>query len=306
MKILITPRSYGKTDKSVFELLEKNNTEYVTNPYGSILTKEQMIENVQDCDGIIVGVDPLDEDVLKSAPKLKVVSKYGVGVDNIDLDYCKAHDIKVTITKAANANAVSDFAFALLMACARKVTIINDMCHKKDWSKVMGLDVYGKTIGILGLGAIGKNVAKRASGFSMKIKAYDVYFDEEFLKQYNIEKSSIEDILKTCDFISLHLPLTTETNGIINKDAFAIMKKNAVIINTARGALINENDLIDALKNNRIAAAGIDVFNEEPPTNEELYKLDNLIMGSHASASTPGSSETMSLMATQNIIDNLI
>lgn len=304
-KILITPRSYGKTDMSVLDKIRDAGFEPVVNPYGQILTKEQMIAEIADCVGIIVGVDPLDKDVIDAAPKLRAIAKYGVGVDNIDVEYAKQKGIPVSITRAANANAVADFAFALLCACARKVIFIDKKCHVKDWSKNLGLDIYGKTLGILGLGAIGKGLAQRASGFNMKVLAYDIFWDDKYALEHSIQYAAPEDIFKSCDFISLHLPLTEETSAIINASTLSMMKETAVLINTARGGLIDDNALIQALEEHKIAAAGIDAFNEEPPKDERWYHLDNLIMSSHAAASTNGASETMSRFATDNILSDL-
>ena len=304
-KILITPRSYGKTDASVLETIKQAGFEPVLNPYGQILTKPQMQQALADCVGVIVGVDPLDAEVLACAPGLRAVAKYGVGTDNIDKDYCAKHGIPVSITQGANANAVADYAFSLLCACARKLPYINGLCHEKKWNKVLGLDIYGKTIGVLGLGAIGKGVAKRAQGFDMNVLAYDVFWNAEYADAHHIQFAKPDEIFKTCDFISLHLPLTDETRGIINAESLATMKPNCVLLNTARGGLIDEPALIDALQTGKIAGAGIDVFNEEPPANEALYRLDNLIMGSHCAASTNGASEMMSRMATENLLRDL-
>ena len=304
-KILITPRSYGKTDSSVLDLIKEAGYEPVVNPYGQILNKEQMQQELADCVGVIIGVDPLDAEVLACAPKLRAIAKYGVGTDNIDKEYCAAHNIPVSITQGANANAVADYAFSLICACARKIPYINGLCHEKKWNKVLGLDIYGKTIGIMGLGAIGKGVAKRAAGFGMRVLAYDVFWNDQYAAENNIQFAQPEEIFKTCDFISLHLPLTDDTRNIINADSIALMKPNCVLINTARGGLIDEKALIDALRDGKIAGAGVDVFNEEPPANEALYQLDNLIMGSHCAASTNGASETMSRMATENLLRDL-
>lgn len=304
-KILITPRSFGKTDKSVFDLIKNAGYEPVMNPYGKILTKEQMIENISDAVGVIVGVDPLDKDVIDAAPYLKAIAKYGVGTDNIDTEYAKEKGIPVSITRGANTNSVADYAFALMLAVARKVTLINDMCHEKNWTKVIGADVYGKTLGILGLGAIGKGVAKRASGFDMKVYAYDIFWDDEYAENNNIEYATPQKIFETCDFISLHLPLTDETRNIINANSLSVMKPNCIIINTARGGLIDEAALVAALKNGTILGAGLDVFNHEPPEDDEIYKLDNLIMGSHCAASSIGASEEMSRMSATNLIEDL-
>ncbi|MEG1384668.1 MAG: NAD(P)-dependent oxidoreductase, partial [Oscillospiraceae bacterium] len=186
-KILVTPRSFGKTDESPYKLLEQAGYEVVKNPTGQILTKDEMIELMPDMDGIIVGVDPLDKDVLSAAKKLRAIAKYGVGTDNIDKEYCAAHSIPVSITAGANASSVADYTFALIMACARKLTYINEMCHQKNWGKVISCDIYGKTIGILGLGAIGKGVAKRAGGFDMRVMAYDVFWNAEYAADNDIE-----------------------------------------------------------------------------------------------------------------------
>lgn len=301
-KILITPRSYGKTDMSVVDMLKEAGFEPVMNPYGQILTKEQMQKEIADCVGVILGVDPMDKEVIDCAPNLKAIAKYGVGTDNIDLKYCEEKGIKVSITRAANANAVADMAFSLICACARKLVYINDRCREKDWTKIMGFDIYKKKIGILGLGAIGKGVAKRAEGFDMDVLAYDVYWDEAFAKEHNVTFAKPEEIFKTCDFISLHLPLTDETRCIVNAESIATMKPNAILVNTARGGLIDDNALLDALEAGKIAGAGLDVFNEEPPADPRWYTLKNIIMGSHAAASTNGASETMSRMATENVI----
>ena len=304
-KILITPRSFGKSDRSVFDLFKDAGYEVVINPYGQILTKEQMIENIRDVAGIIVGVDPLDKDVIDAAPNLKAIAKYGVGTDNIDTEYAKSKGIPVSITAGANSNAVADYTFALMLAVARKITLINDMCHEKKWTKVLGSDIYGKTLGILGLGAIGKGVAKRAQGFDMKILAYDLYWDKDYAEKNNITYATVQEIIETCDFISLHLPLTNDTRNIINEAALSSMKPNCILVNTVRGGLIDESALVKALKNGVIQGAGLDVFSSEPPEDEVIYKLDNLIMGSHCAASTNGAAEQMSYLSATNLLNDL-
>lgn len=301
-KVLLTPRSFGKYSNKPYELLNNNGIEVVANPTGGILKEEEMKNLIKDVDAVIVGVDPLNEDVLKEAKKLKVISKYGVGIDNIDVDYCKKNNIEVTITKGANSSAVADYTFALMLAVARRVSEIDKCCHLRDWSKKVSLDVYGKSIGILGLGAIGKGVAERARGFGMEVYGYDVYKDEEFIKKNNIHFTNLEEIMEKCDFITIHLPLTKETHHIIDKKMLKLAKKNLVIINTARGGIINEDDLYEALKNEEIYGAGIDVFENEPAADSKLLELDNVIVGSHCSASSVGAVDKMSMIATENVI----
>lgn len=304
-KVLTTPRSYGKGMPELFEQLEAAGYEVVKNTTGGILEKEQMQKLLADCVGIIVGVDPLDAEVLACAPKLRAVAKYGVGVDNIDMDYCKAHNIKVSRTVGANSEAVADYAMALMLAVARKVPEIDRKCRKLNWGKITTRDVSHATLGLFGLGAIGRHVAVRAQGFGMKVMAYDPYWPEAFAREHNIECADAETIFKTADFISLHLPLTADTEGFVGEKELGWMKKDAILINTARGGLVDEKALLKALKEGRIYGAGLDAFAHEPPEDEDWFELDNVVLGSHCAASTVGATRNMGRMATENLLRDL-
>ena len=271
MKVLTTPRSYGKTDPAVFDMLAEKGIEVVKNETGGILDKETMIRMLADCDGLIVGVDPVDAEVIASAPKLRAIAKYGVGVDNIDLE----------------------------------AVLIDRTCRTGSWKKISTIDVSHATLGILGLGAIGKNVAKRAQGFDMNVLAYDVFWDEAYAAEHHITKATPEEIFRQSDFISVHLPLMPETENFIAKEQLAMMKPNVILVNTARGGLIHEADLLDALEAGTIYGAGIDAFCEEPPKDERWFTLDNVVIGSHCAASTVGASRNMGRMATANLIRDL-
>lgn len=305
MKVLVTPRSFGKTDPEAWRMLEHAGIEAIRNPYGAILTEDQLRERLVDCDGIVIGIDPLPEAVLAAAPKLRAIAKYGVGVDNIDLDYCRQHGIRVSRTLGANTEAVADFTFALILAAARQIPFIDRRCRLGDWSKITTLDVHGKTLGLLGLGAIGKAVARRANGFNMCILSYDPVWDGDFARACGVERTALDDIYRKADFISLHLPLLPETQNIIGEAQLRLMKQTAIIINTARGGLIQETALLSALQDKRIHAAGIDAFSIEPPENPAWYALDNLVISSHAAASTEGAITVVGRMAAQNIINDL-
>ncbi|MCL2399135.1 MAG: phosphoglycerate dehydrogenase [Defluviitaleaceae bacterium] len=300
-KILITPRSFAQYSSEPYEKLKQAGIDIVKNPTGGVMSKEEMISHVKEVDGIILGIDPMDADVL-AAGQIKVVSKYGVGTDNIDLSYCENHNITVTITQNANSNAVADYAFALLLAVARRMVEIDNGCRKGDWSKKVAVDVYGKKIGIVGLGTIGRGVAERAKGFNMAVYGYDIYLDETYLKENNISFMTVDEMIRTCDFISLHMPLTDDTRNLINSESLKLANTNLIVINTARGGIINEDDLYEALKNNVILGAGIDVFEHEPAKDSKLLELDNVIAGSHCAASTVGAVDTMSNMAVDNVI----
>ncbi|MCL2811158.1 MAG: phosphoglycerate dehydrogenase [Clostridia bacterium] len=303
-KILATPRSFGQVGDPV-GLLERAGYTVVKNPVGRILTEAEMCEHLADAVGVIVGVDPLNANVLNAAKNLKVISKYGVGTDNIDMDRAKELGIPVRITTGANADAVADYAFTLMAACARKLLPIDARCRNRDWGKVTSLDIWGKTLGILGLGAIGKGLARRAAGFNMRVLAYDLFWDAEYARQHGITYAEPDEIYRACDFISLHLPLTDASRHMIGDAQFAMMKPTAVLVNTSRGGLVDEAALVRALREGTIYAAGVDAFAQEPPTDDALYALDNLVMGSHCAASTQGAVENMGMMAAQNLLDVL-
>ena len=292
-----------KNSDEAFRRLEEGGFEIIRKADGSIYTEEEMKAAVEDADAVIVGVDPMNADVLSCAKKLKMISKYGVGTDNIDLDYCKEHGITVEITRGANSAAVADFAFALMLGLARRMVEIDKGCRVGDWSKKESLDVYGKKLGVLGLGAIGKGVVRRARGFDMEIYGYDVFRDEAFLKENHVKFTDVEEIFRECDFISVHLPLLKETEHLIDKKLLSTAKKNLILINTARGGIIDEKDLYEALKEGRIYGAGIDAFECEPASESPLLELDNVILGSHCAASTRGAVDKMTEMAASHVLE---
>lgn len=305
MKVLVTPRSFGKNDPTLFDRLYECGLIVVRNDSGGILSREAMKEKLADCEGIILGIDPLDAEVLAAAPNLRAVAKYGVGLDNIDLEICKRRGIKVSRTVGANSEAVADYALALMLAVARKLVPIDRCCRKRDWSKITSIDLYGKTLGIVGLGAIGKRVASRARGFDMTVLAHDVYWDEAYAATAGIQRADLDTICREADVISLHAALTDESHHCIDAERLASMKSTAILINTARGELVDCAALLTALQEGRIYGAGLDVFEQEPPTDPAWYALDNLVMGSHCSSSTVGATARMGHMAVDNLLHDL-
>lgn len=305
MKVLITPRSFGKSNPDLFKRLQRAGLEIVRNETGSILSEEDICHLIEDCAGVILGVDPLNARVLAHAPKLRAVSRYGVGLDNIDLQECARRNIKVSRTLGAIENAVADYAFAFMLAVARRLALADRQCRHNDWSKITGLDVYGKTIGIIGLGAVGKCVARRARGFDMRILASDPRWDESFAADFGIARANVDEICREADFISLHCILDESTRNIIDAARLEMMKPKAVLVNTARGGLIDEEALLRVLQNGRIWGAGLDVFEHEPPANPLWRELNNVIISSHCSSSTFGASELMGSLAVEHLLKDL-
>jgi phosphoglycerate dehydrogenase-like enzyme len=305
VKVLVTPRSFGKNSSVPLDMLSEK-CDVTINPFGRILTKAELIQLIPDMDAVIIGVDPLDEEVLRHAHQLKVISKYGVGTDNIDLNYAECKGIKVTVTADANKEAVADYTLALMLGAARRMVRIDQECRKLNWEKITAVDVWNKTIGLIGLGSIGKGVAARAQGFNMKVIAYDSMQDHHYAANNQIEYVTMDYLLEHADFISLHLPLTERTHHLISYPQFAKVKETAVIVNTARGGLIDEKALLWALTHNKIWGAGIDVFEQEPTQEKELLLLDNIVIGSHCAASTFQSIENMEIMSVTHILEHLV
>ncbi len=301
MKVLITPRSFGKSNAGLFTQIEELGFEIVRNDTGAILSEEAMCEKIADCEAVILGVDPCNANVLAHAPRLQVIARYGVGLDNVAMDVCKSRNILVERTLGANSNAVADYAFALMLACARKVVTIDAACRRKDWGKQTGIDIYGRTLGIIGLGAVGKCVARRAAGFGMKILASDPYFDKNFAESCGVVSASIDEICAKADVISLHTVLNDETRNLMSRERIASLKKDCILINTARGELVDEAALLEALASKSIYGAGLDVFSSEPPADERWYTLDNVVLGSHTSSSTVGTTNCMGQMCVDTL-----
>ncbi len=304
MKVLITPRSFPQSGAKAYKLLREQEFEIIENRTGKTLTENQLVELCRDVDGIIVGVDPITERVLRSAGKLKAISKYGAGLDNVDLETARELGIKVDRAAGTNAVSVAELTVGLIFAIARNIPYSASSVKSGGWDRLRGIEITGKTIGIIGLGAIGREVARMAFGIGMNILGYDPYIDTNasFLKDYSVNLTTLERIYREADFITLHLPLTDGTRHMINRDTLAMMKPTAYLINTARGELVDEDALYDALKSGALAGAAQDVFSKEPPEGHKLLELDNFILTSHIGAYTVEANEKMAVKSAENLI----
>lgn len=305
-KVIVTARSFGSNSNKPYEVLKENDCEVIklTSDNGPII--DQLKNHINDVDAIIAGLDVYDADFIKNAKKLKVISRYGVGYDKVDVNAAKANDVAVTITPGANGNSVADMAVALMLDAARNVSYMDSMIKSENQQRPIGVEMWGKTLGVIGAGRIGQGVAKRCKGFNMRILCYDMYENEEFKKEVGAEYTDLLTIIKESDFITIHSPLTDETKNMFSTEEFKIMKKNAVIVNTARGGIIDEEALYFALKEGEIRAAGLDATVVEPPYGSKLLELPNCTITPHAGATTIEASDNMSIMAAQNVVDILI
>ncbi|MCI0527549.1 MAG: phosphoglycerate dehydrogenase, partial [Nitrospira sp.] len=225
-----------------------------------------------------------------------------VGFESVDLQAATERGIVVTITPGTLNHSVADFTFGLMLSMARKIHLADKAVRENKWVVFMGTDVWNKTLGIIGLGRIGKGVAKRARGFEMKILAYDIYQDEVFAREHGVRYVSLEDLLRQSDFVSINAPLSASTSHLIDEKALSLMKPTAFLINTARGGLIDEKALIKALQEKRIAGAGLDVFAQEPLKESPLRELDNVVLTSHIAGYSIESTRASGMMAAQNVV----
>lgn len=300
MKVICTSPSFAKYDQQPIRDLQAQGFELISLPADAPLSALE--PHLPDTVAMIVAFTEVNETLLALAPALKIVCKHGVGVDNIDLNATQARGIFVTNVPDANKHAVADFAFALILNAARQVTLAATETRAGNWPRIFATDVYGKTLGIVGLGNIGKQVALRASGFNMRVIAFDFYPDEKFAAEHNIQFVTLDELTEQSDFITLHTPLTDETRNLFDAARIGRMKKTAFLINVSRGGVVSETDLCHALLDNVIAGAAADVFDHEPLPEHPLFSLPNFTPTSHIAGYTDGAISAIGERCVQQII----
>jgi D-3-phosphoglycerate dehydrogenase len=302
-RLLVTPTSYGKNDSRLKTELEAQVGEVIYNPTGKPLTSAEVAQLLPGMDGYIAGLDGIDANALKTTDRLKVIARYGVGVDNVDLAAAREKGIVVTNTPGANSVSVAELALGLMLALARQIPEAVEAVHQGKWPRYLGVSLEGKTIGILGLGAIGKQLARRLTGFDCQIIAFDPFADAAFAKDHFIELATMEAVIEQSDFISLHLPLSPKTCGIVNAAFLSRMKKGSFLINTSRGEMVDEEALLKALQSGHLKGAGLDAFTVEPPDPESpLLALPQVIATPHLGAQTDGATSNMGWLAMKDCL----
>jgi D-3-phosphoglycerate dehydrogenase len=302
-RVLVTPTSYGKNDPSLKTFLEQQVGEVIYNPTAKPLSSARLEKLLAEVDGYIAGLDEIDAAAIAAGKHLKVISRYGVGVDNVDLTAARAHGVCVTNTPGANSVSVAELALGMMLALARHIPAAVNATRKGEWPRFSGLSLEGKTVGILGLGAIGKQLALRLAGFGCRVLAYDPYPDTAFAAQNKVSLVALEDVLAEADFISLHLPLLPETRGLVNEAFLARVKPGAYLINTARGEVVDESALLRGLQSGRLAGAALDAFNQEPPDPANpLLALPQVLATPHMGAHADSATNAMGWMATRDCL----
>ncbi len=303
VRILLTTTSYQDIAGPHHELLESTGVEIVRER--GPLPEAKMLELVGDFDAILCGDDQITRAVLeKAAPRLKILSKYGIGVDKIDVKAATEMGIPLSFCPGVNHTTVAEHTFALLLALVRNLVEIANATRAGNWKRLTGHEIMGKTIGIVGLGRIGKEVAIRAKAFGMTVIAYDVYWDEAFATSHGITRvSGVEEIFEKSDVISLHTNLTPETRDMVRAETIATMKDGVIILNCSRGEVVHTADLAAALESGKVGGYGADVLDEEPPpVDHPLLKAKNCIVTSHIGSRTYESVQRQAMMAAQNLL----
>ena len=303
-KILIAPTTFSLYNEKPIDLLIKKNYTLIKNKYKKKLSKIQLVKLGKNCNGVIAGTELYTKEVLDQLPRLKVISRLGVGMDNINLAETKKRDIKVYKTQTTPAPAVAELVLGLILDLARKISHQNNALKAGIWQKKMGNLLYGKTLGIIGMGVIGKTLVKLVKGFDFKVLAFDLLEDVQFAKKYGVTYCDLDTLLAGSDIVSIHLNLTNETNQLINAVQMNKIKSGSILINASRGEMIDEDALYKSLKEKRILGAGLDVFNSEPYSGH-LTEMDNIILTPHIGSYTKELREKMEIEATKNLIRGL-
>ena len=299
-KIAVTSRSFSKS-----ELLRKRLLEFfpnvVFNEAGIPLRGQELLSFLTDADAAIIALEPIDANLISKLPNLKYISKFGVGLDAIDITAVQLANIELLTSPGINSYSVAELALSSAISLIHLVPQHESELLSGVWKQEKGREFKGKTIGVIGCGYVGKEFLRLSSFFETKLMSFDFKPDLNFYQSLKVQEASIELIFSSCDVISIHLPLTDETRGLINAKLFNLMKHNGILINYSRGGVVNERDLYDFLVMNKFAGAAIDVFEQEPPGTSNLLKLANVIATPHIG----GSTEESILAMGQAAIDQL-
>ena len=302
-KVLIAPMTLAHLGGPYEESLRGAGFELVYPTRPLQLTEDELLQDLNGVCGVLAGSEPYTHRVLSANPSLRVIARAGVGYDAVDLAAATEHGVAVAIAPGTNQDAVAEHTFALILALAKNVVAQHPAVKAGQWPRQANLPLRGRTLGIAGLGRIGKAVALRGEVFGMPLLAFEPFPDKQFARDHGVTLVPFEQLLRESDYLTLHIPLVPESRHLMNGRTLALMKPTAFLINTARGGLVNEADLVDALKSKRIAGAAIDVFEQEPPAkNHALFALNNVVLTPHAAGVDLQSRDDMAASAANAIV----
>jgi len=301
-RVLIGSKSFGKAFPEHLERLRQAGCEVVPNGVGRAYRESELKDALAGIDAIVTGTDELTAAVIASARSLKTIAKHGVGLDNIDLPAARARGIVVSAAFGAVHDSVADMAMALLLAAARGIVPSHNRTREGKWKGFMGMELRDKTLGIVGLGRIGKEVSLRAQGFGMKVIAHDPRPDTAFAAAHGIRFVPLAELLSSSDVVSLHAGLERAGKPLLGEKEIATMRKGAILVNTGRGHLVDEQALARALAAGALLGAGLDVYRDEPPAGSPLLALDNVVLAPHMAGDTNDSRRRMGEITVENIV----
>ena len=302
-KVLIAPITLANVEAGFVHALRGAGFDLVYTGKPHQLLEDELLDALKGVSASLAGSEPYTERVLAANPQLRVVARVGVGYDAVDVPAATARGVAVCIAPNTNQDAVAEHTFCLMLGLVKNLVSQHLGTRALKWPRGANLPLRKRTLGIAGLGRIGKAVALRGEAFGMPLMAYEPYPDREFAAAHRIELVPFERLLADSDFLSLHLPMTAESKHLINRRTLALMKPTAFLVNTARGGLVCEADLIETLRAKKLAGAGLDVFEEEPPSDSPLFKMDNVLITPHAAGVDLQSRDDMALSAAEAIID---
>ncbi len=300
--VLITTIPFGQEDKTSLKILEENDIDYLVNPLERKFNHAELIDYLDGVSYLIAGTDKLDSEILESASQLKMISRVGIGLDNVDLIAARERGISVSYTPDGPSKAVAEFTMNSILSTLRNSVLTNQNLKKGIWKKQMGRSVSESVIGVFGAGRIGRELIHILTCFNpRKILVHDPYVDEDIFEKLQVEFVSKNEVLDNSDLITLHLPMNDNTKDFISEKEIKVMKPNSIIINTSRGGIVNENDLFTALKSGHLSSAAIDVFEEEPYSGN-LLDLDNCIATPHMAPMSKASRISMEIDAVKEVV----
>ncbi|MGE4511074.1 MAG: phosphoglycerate dehydrogenase [Sulfurimonadaceae bacterium] len=299
----ITTVAFSKDEKLLHAIKSLGFKEVLTNRAGERFSKEELVAFLSQCDVAIVGLDKINTEVLSEVPNLKAISKYGVGLDNIDFMACQKYGVEVLHTQGVNKRSVSELTLGYMLSLFRNIYVTSNLLKQGIWKKSGGTQLSEKTVGIIGVGNIGKDLISLLKPFGCRILVNDIIDQDAYYKEHGLISASKEEIYKNADVITIHTPLDESTKNMISKEELSMMKSSVFLINSARSGIINETDLKWALQSGVIAGAALDVYTTEPPQDSELIGLANLITTPHIGGNAQEAIEAMGMAAIENILE---
>jgi phosphoglycerate dehydrogenase-like enzyme len=304
-KILVTPRSLTRTGHPALNLLRQADYEVIFSTPGKQPDEEELLRLLPGCVGMLAGVERISARVLEAAKELKAISRNGTGIDNIDLKAAERLNIRILRAEGANARGVAELAIGLVFAGVRAIPYSDAQMKAGNWNRKKGMEIDGRTLGLIGCGKVGKLVAQMALGLGMMVIAYDLYPEQSFTPSSKFRFATLDEVLQMSDVISLHCPPTQDGTPLIGKEAVVKMKKGVYLVNTARPGLIDEETVLEALNNGEIAGFATDIFHEEPPEMNELFSHENVITTPHIGGFTVESVNNAARVAVENLLNYL-